>query len=259
MPERIEIEYSQTIGNVGYVLPMLEKLRVAEIIDKYCPKRCDGDYNHGEIINLMVCQTTQGRKPLYKLQDWFRDTLKVDDLLGYDSDKLTDDRFGDALSAVSRKIESIYTEVVLNTVSQYGVDLSHIHNDLTSFQFYGVYETYDEFIAQLKAQQTASEDTSQKEDSFSEFVTYGYNRTGNQTLKVIIGNLSITSDGQIPVSIQVHKGKTADTTTYAETYQKLQSQLTKAPFLLIADSKLATPENLVTIAISGGVSLHREP
>ncbi len=85
-------------------------------------------------------------------------------------------------------------------------------------------------------------------DPFSELVTYGYNRTGNQKLKVIIGNLSVTSDGQIPVSIQVHHGKTTDTTTYAGTYQKLQSQLTKADFLLIADSKLATPENLVTIA-----------
>ena len=60
MPEIIEIEYSQTIGNVGYVLPMLEKLRVAEIIDNYCPKRCDGDYNHGEIINLMVCPLKDG-------------------------------------------------------------------------------------------------------------------------------------------------------------------------------------------------------
>ena len=98
MPEIIEIEYSQTIGNVGYVLPMLEKLQVAFLIDKYCPKRCDGDYNHGEIISLMVCQTTQGRKTLYNLQDWFRDTLKVDDLLGCNSDKLTDDRFGDARS-----------------------------------------------------------------------------------------------------------------------------------------------------------------
>ena len=170
MPEIIEIEYSQTIGNVGYVLPMLEKLRVAEIIDNYCPKRCDGDYNHGEIINLMVCQTTQGRKPLYKLQDWFRDTLKVDDLLGYDSEKLTDDRFGDALSAVSQKIEPIYTEVVLNAVSQYGVDLSHIHNDLTSFQFYGVYEAYDELIAQLKSTETTSFDTSKMQDPFSELV-----------------------------------------------------------------------------------------
>ena len=63
-------------------------------------------------------------------------------LCAWTCEKMSDDQIGRALDKLFKADRSsLQTEIILNSISNYEVDTSTIHNDTTSVKFFGEYKT----------------------------------------------------------------------------------------------------------------------
>jgi len=62
----------------------------------------------------------------------------------------------------------------------------------------------------------------------------------------------VSADGAIPIAHRLVDGSTEDSTTHICTWDQLVSMLGTASFTYVADSKLATRDNIAHIAQGGG-------
>ena len=148
-------------------------------------------------------------------------------LCGWTCGKMSDDQIGRALDKLFKADRSsLQTEIILNSISNYEVDTSTIHNDTTSVKFFGEYKSQSKQSVQLKR---------------------GHSKDHRPDLKQIIYNLSVCSDGAIPIHFKCHDGNTADSSIHIETWMSLRGLLKRSDFLYVADSKLCTEENMSKI------------
>jgi hypothetical protein len=64
--------------------------------------------------------------------------------------------------------------------------------------------------------------------------------------------LTVTADGAVPIAFRVADGNTADVTTHIDTWDTLVALTGEVDFLYVADSKLATFDNVAHIHTRGG-------
>jgi transposase len=71
-------------------------------------------------------------------------------------------------------------------------------------------------------------------------------------LKQLVWILTVTADGAVPIAFRVADGNTADVTTHIDTWDALVALTGEVDFLYVADSKLATFDNVAHIHTRGG-------
>ncbi len=137
---------SQTIGGLPIVNNVFERLRLPALLAGVLPA---SDVRlklaPAAAIRLVVTNLILGREPLYELGEW---AARFDPaLLGLSIDEVrvvNDDRVGRALEALfDADRASLLTAVVLQAVSEFGVDTSQLHNDSTSISVHGFYAHAD--------------------------------------------------------------------------------------------------------------------
>ena len=171
--------------------------------------------------------------PLYKLSKWVESLdLRA---LGYQNSNSiapNDDQFGrvlDKLYAIDRA--SLMTEIVVSAVKNFHIDLDRIHNDSTSVMAYGDIPGETRTEVALKR---------------------GHSKERRPDLKQIIFNLSISSDGGVPVHHKTYAGNRTDDTIHIETWTTLLAICRRPDFIYVADSKLCTDKQLNYITSHGG-------
>jgi transposase len=112
------------------------------------------------------------------------------------------------------------------------LERQEIHNDSTSVTFIGAYDG---------------------EDPKTVKIAHGYNKDHRPDCKQIVFGLNITADGHVPLSYRLYDGNQADVTTHIPNWEQLREMLGKEDFIYVADSKLCSYENLLTIAENGGL------
>jgi hypothetical protein len=131
---------SQTIGGLPIVNNVFERLGLPALLSGVLPA---SDVRlklaPATAIRLVVTNLILGREPLYELGEW---AARFDPaLLGLSIDEVrvvNDDRVGRALEALfDADRASLLTAVVLQAVSEFGVDTSQLHNDSTSISVSG--------------------------------------------------------------------------------------------------------------------------
>jgi transposase len=222
-----ERKVTYRLGGAHLVLSYLERLGLAEVVNRYC--RREGELSEGTVFVVLVINRLLFPLPLRHVGEW-AGKVGLDLLLGMpDVGPLNPYRLADTLAAVSAHWEAIATDVTLNAVERFGLQVETIHYDLTSVFFHGAYKQ-------------------------SEMVDFGYSRDHRPGKPQVVIALNTTADGEVPLpgGCGVHNGKTTDVDTAVENMQRLQATFRRTDLLVTGDRAMQSAENMLTIARAHG-------
>ena len=215
------------IGGLNLVLSYLERIGLAEAVNRYCPR--DGQLSQGTVITVLVVNRLLAPCALKNVAKWVSDTgLHL--LLGIpDPALLNYDRLADALLAVYPHWQAIAAEVTLQAVEQFQLKVETIHYDLTSVFFHGAYEG-------------------------SAWVDFGYSRDHRPDKPQINIGISATDDGEVvlPGGSGIHPGSTNDGTTTVPAHAQLHALFQRSDILVTSDRIMQSAGNMLTIARAHG-------
>lgn len=228
------------VGGLPIVNHFLERadmegfLRVALGEDK----RCKISPEIG--ILTLVRNYLLSRQPIYGVGEWARGLKPA--LLQLDTTQLrslNDDRVGRCLDRLfAADCPALVLALTRHVVEEFDLDLSEIHNDTTTISFYGNYvePTVDNVIS----------------GKWKPIPAYGHSKDHRPDLKQLLYNLTVSSDGAVPVAFGVESGNVTDDSLHQKTWDLICEIVGGPDFLYVADSKLATRDNMAYIANRGG-------
>jgi len=232
---------SSSVGALPIVNRILERMQLDEWLDSYLPRpdrRSKITPAAGLAVllrNILLC-----REPLYGVGEWAGRCAP--DLLGLRPEQvpsLNDDRVGRCLDRLfDADRTSLMLSLVGHVVRKFGVQLDELHNDSTTVTFFGRYEEARKG-ARRRGQETLE-------------ITWGHNKDHRPDLKQLLFILTVTADGAVPVHFQAARGNLTDDKTHQQTWELLCQISGRRDFLYVADSKLATTENMTYIHSRGG-------
>ena len=232
---------SYTIGALPILNRMIERLELEEFFQTYLPapgrrgRLCAAKSLLVLLRNLLV-----SREPIYGVGEWA--ARHAPDLVGLAPEQiglLNDDRVGRALDALFlADTPSLVLAVVGHAVREFGVTLEQLHNDSTTITFCGAYRTAAQEKRYLGRPTLA--------------ITFGHNKDHRPDLKQLLYILTVSEDGGVPVHFRVESGNTTDDRTHCQTWELLCQISGRRDFLYVADSKLATTENMAYLHQRGG-------
>jgi hypothetical protein len=197
------------------------RLRIAEIVDELCPVRPVALITHGEVIEALVANRLTAPAPLLRVQERAA-AMAVEEAYGIAPRLLNDDRIARALDAVAPQLEAITGSVGAAAVSEFGVDVSRLHWDLTSISLYGAYP---------------------EADGEYPVPRWGHPKDRRADLKQIQAGLAVAGDGGIPVFARPYSGGAAEVAQVTGAMKALKQIAGPRPFLLAGDSKLISSGN----------------
>ena len=230
-----------TVGALPIIDSVLNRMRLSEFVQDYLP-RPDPRLKITPAQGLLVLlkNILLSREPIYGLGEWAQ--AYAPDLLGLTSrqvEALNDDRVGRCLDRLfDADYPSMVLALVAHVVKEFEVELDELHNDSTTISFYG---SYDDAVA--GASQRGKPTLA---------ITFGHSKAHRPDLKQLLFILTIARDGGVPVYFTAADGNVTDDQTHRDTWD-LMCQLTgRRDFLYVADSKLATSENMAYVHQNGG-------
>jgi transposase len=226
---------SQRLGALPIVDAFLARIGARRLLERYLPP-ADGRTGlaSATVIGVLIGNLCVAREPLYGLADW---AARFDPgLLGLDPGQavlLNDDRVGRALDQLfDCDRGSLLTALMLGVISEFKVDCSQLHNDSTSISVHGDYTVADGRERGGKPTVAAA---------------LGHSKDHRPDLKQFILTLTISADGAVPLAHRLLDGNVTDDQTHIATWDGLVALVGRADFLYVADSKLATREQMTHI------------
>jgi transposase len=232
---------SEKIGALPILNHFLKRLRLEEFLGDCLPP---GDRRvkvpAAKALLVLVRNLLVSREPLYGIGEWAAGYAP--DLLGLTSGQwegLNDDGVGRALNGLFRSDQGAFAlAVVRHVVGEFTVTLQQLHNDSTTITFHGDYAD-------------AAEETT-RGGRPTPAITWGHNKDHRPDLKQLLYILTLSDDGGVPVHFRVASGNVTDDATHRESWELLAQIAGRRDFLYVADSKLATAENMAYLHHRGG-------
>jgi transposase len=154
----------------------------------------------------------------------------VTEVFGVDAETLNDDRVGRALDAIAPHLDEIVGSVGARAITEFGIDVSRLHWDMTSISLLGDYASPEAgFVAP----------------------SYGKPKDRRVDRKQVQTGLAVTGDGGIPVFHRAYDGKAGEINQVVAAMEALKKMAASKTFLLVGDSKLVSYANLTAIAAAG--------
>lgn len=231
---------SEKVESLPIINRFLNKLKVDSHFDRFVPRIDQRQkLQPSQGLSLLLRNLLIARDPLYALCDWAAQYDAT--LLGIQKDKislLNDDRIGRCLDSLFNADRmGLITELVVEAVHEFDLDVSEFHNDSTSITFTGSYEN----ASGLK-----------KRGMQAKNITHGHNKDHRPDLKQLLFILTTNADGAVPIWCKVDHGNLTDDQTHIQTWNALFRITGTHDFLYVADSKLCTRENMLYIDSRGG-------
>lgn len=213
----LEKQLSRTLGALPVLLPILERLELRDLVQRYCPSRADLD--QGTVALALVLNRLMAPRPLYKMAAWLEQTT-LPETLGIEADKLHDRRLGDLLDALHPHLDSLWKHLVHTAIAEFDIRLDFVHYDITSVYFEGDYTGSDLF-------------------------EYGYSRDHRPDTKQVNLRLNTTAETALPLAFAVISGSTSDRATPVENMKALRALLDGLPgadeIIIVSDQAMLTP------------------
>jgi transposase len=228
------------VGALPILNRVIARAKLAELVGEFMleDKRCTVAPVSGTLVLLRNYLVS--REPIYAVAEWARQFRP--DLLGLSHNQaswLNDDRVGRCLDRLFQAdCSSLVLAVTSHVVEEFGIDLSEIHNDSTTVTFFGEY-------AGASREKVVKGRTAPA-------ITWGHNKDHRPDLKQLLYNLTVSSDGAVPVVFGVENGNVTDDKTHQRNWDFVCRIVGGPDFIYVADSKLATYENMSYIANRGG-------
>jgi transposase len=231
---------SEVLGAMPIIDAYLRRLGVGDLFEAFVPGN-DGRMKlaPARALGVLVRNLVLHREPVYALGEW---AAPFDpSVLGLDAGGvalLNDDRVGRALLALfDADRPSLLNRMVLGAVAEFSIDCSQLHNDSTSVKLTGVYANATGATRGSKRTVAAKR---------------GHSKDHRPDLKQLVFILTVTADGAVPVACRTTDGNVEDSTTHIATWDALVELLGRSDFLYVADSKLATRDNMAHIVKNHG-------
>jgi transposase len=145
-------------GALAVIHPLLERMKVAEIVDQHLPADPRAEFPHGKVLTLLLAARLYQPTALSNVAQWAADSA-ADVLWEMPVDKINDDRLGRSLDAFFNQRHSILAHLALHISREFGVSLSQLHYDPTHILFEGAYENAEPREGVVGADRIRSDDS----------------------------------------------------------------------------------------------------
>lgn len=181
------------LGALPVLYALLETLHVRGIINRYCPS--DAQVDHGAVAVVLILNRLMAPRALVRVADWVAQTV-LTQTLGVPADKFNDDRLGRTLDALAAHQREIWLDIVNVALVQFDIDVRFIFYDLTAFVMQGEFKESDK-------------------------VDYGFAHNTPSDKQKVKEELSVSSDGNVPLEYDSTSGRTADLATVQANMERL--------------------------------------
>jgi transposase len=224
--EQVDLD-SRTIGALPVIERFFERLKLGRLLQQFLPERKLGrrpKLSIAKTLRVMLSNILISRLPLYAVSRWAAG--HVPEPLGLREGQhrlLDDDRIGRALDQLYKADRaSLATSLVAQAVREFALRLEQLHSDTTTVTFCGRY----------------SDQKDKQETRRPPLITFGKNKDHRPDLKQLVYELTITSDGAVPVHHGIYDGNTSDSSIHEVTWEALCAFRGSANFLYVGDCKL---------------------
>ena len=221
------------IGAHPIIQFFMDRLQINGIIGSYVKQDKRLKLGTEKTLSVLIHNILTTPLPMYEIADWIKPM--DEEALGLDSEEaslISDDRVGKALeSFYCGRHKDIFFRLALRAIKLFEIDCRQIHQDTTTVTFSGKYESWH-------AQQ---------------IMTYGINKDHRPDLKQLVLGMSVTADGAVPLIHEIYDGNQTDDRLHPANHKRLRKLLQRSDFIYVADSKLATDDNLRKITACGGL------
>jgi transposase len=227
---------SATVGAMPLLNHLLRRMRLEDFLrDALPPEDGRTKLSPAKALLVLLRNLLVSREPIYGVGEWA--ARHAADLLGLTPDevgRLNDDRVGRALDKLfAADVPSLVLAVATHVVKEFGVELDELHNDSTTVSFHGAY-----LDAAIERRAFGAPTLA---------ITFGHNKDHRPDLKQLLFILTVTADGGLPLHFRAASGNVTDDRTHCDTWDLLCQLTGRRDFLYVADSKLATRENMAYI------------
>ncbi len=213
------------LGSLPVIASFCRRLGIAAIIDGLVPIRDVATVTAGQAAEAMICNRLTSPAPLVHVQDW-ASTWAVTEILGISPVSLNDDKLGRTLDAIAPHLEEITGAVAVRAIDAFGIDITQMHWDMTSFSLHGAYEQADEDYP---------------------VPSWGHPKDRREDLLQIQAGIAASGDGGIPVYARAYSGGAAEVSQVIGAMTGLKKIAGTKKFLLVGDSKLISYGNVAAI------------
>ena len=220
---------AKMLGSLPVIASFCTRLDISGIIDELVPIRPVASLTAGQAVEAMICNRLTSPAPLVHVADWARDWA-VPEILGIPAPALNDDKLGRTLDAIAPRLEEITGAVAVRAIGAFGIDISQLHWDMTSFSLYGACEQPDEDYPAP---------------------AYGHPKDRRTDLLQIQAGIAAAGDGGLPVYHRAYDGGAAEVSQVTGAMTELKKIAGAKKFLLIGDSKLISYDNAAAISKAG--------
>ena len=234
-------------GSLALLVPLLEKLNLANIIDRHIPTDPQAEYAHGTVLSVLLAARLHHPTALINVADWAA-KHGVEYLCNIPADKLNDDRIARALDAFFEHRHAILAEVTCEVLRLTNLNLERCHFDPTHLILYGAYQNseprpqapLDRLVEDLR--------------NSPAHITRGY-LTKYKMLQ--LGLTSVVDDlGAVPVACHLFDGNRNGHTGIKEQYHLLRHTLNLPDnLLLVSDRGTCSAEHLAKLREHGHYGL----
>lgn len=222
------IHTKYVLGSHPIIEHFIETMRIREIISTYLRADKRMKLHDDQVLTLLIHNILTTSNALYEMQDWLEplDAEKLG-LRPQETPFIQDDKIGKSLFRFYHsRHKEVFFRLALRAIKVFELDCSRIHHDTTTVTFAGKYPGW----------------------SVQELLTHGKNKDHRPDLKQLVLGLNVTADGAVPISHRIYDGNQTDDRLHPANHQGLQKLLQCVNFIYVADSKLATEENLGKIS-----------
>ena len=193
----VAIHQISPVAHLPLVLGVVRKLKVAALIDTFCPPHPAHVLSCGRGVEALLLAILDGHHALYKVGARLEERGMVPLLQpGLTRASLHDYRLGQILDALfAANLNRVFGAIALNALEVYALSTPWLHQDTTTITLYGAYE----------------EEARPVKGPVPPRPAYGHSKDGHDDLKQVLLSLGVSSDG-LPLRMGVRDGNTSDST-----------------------------------------------
>jgi len=241
---------SKVLDHLGLVVATINKLGIAEHIDRILPMTKGAKTTNGQRASAMILNGLGFIDDRLYLFPKFLENKPVEKLLGEGlcAENFNDDALGRFLDTVHEYGESkLFSELALPIALKHKLLNKSVHFDTTSLSVYGEYEDTEESSTEPMEKQDQANDCETTTDNRLQLSKeakpeYGHAKNRRFDLKQMTLLLATTGASGFPIWMESHSGNASDKKTLEEAASRMQKfckALESAPsFLYVGDSAM---------------------